>query len=84
MESTKDRLVEAGMRLFAQRGFDATSVADIQTEYGLAPGPVRCTSTFPQRRTSFCLGVRRYVEQLVSSRSRLLDILPDDPAKLSQ
>lgn len=81
VEATKDRLVEAGMRLFAQRGFDATSVADIQTECGLAPGSGALYKHFPSKKDLLCLGVRRYVEQLVSSRSRLLDILPDDPAE---
>jgi AcrR family transcriptional regulator len=40
METTRDRMVEAGMTLFGERGYDATSVADIQVACGLtAPRP---------------------------------------------
>src|SRR5437660_5443162 len=34
---TRQRLLEAGMRLFAERGFRATSVGDIEEAVGLEP-----------------------------------------------
>lgn len=34
----RDRLLSAALRLFAAKGYAATSVADIQRESGLAPG----------------------------------------------
>ena len=34
---TRDRLIQAGMRLFAARGVDATTVGDLEKAAGLAP-----------------------------------------------
>jgi len=36
--STKERLLDQAMRLFGQRGYDATSVAEIERSAGLTPG----------------------------------------------
>jgi AcrR family transcriptional regulator len=35
---TRERLVDAGLRLFAERGFQASTVADLEREAGLSPG----------------------------------------------
>ena len=36
--STRERLLEAAITLFAHQGYEATSIADIQRACGLAPG----------------------------------------------
>src|SRR6476659_5139838 len=36
--STRDRLLDEAMRLFGERGYDATSVAEIERSAGLTPG----------------------------------------------
>src|SRR5437588_12879907 len=35
---TRDRLLDEAMRLFGERGYDATSVAEIERAAGLTPG----------------------------------------------
>ena len=36
--STRERLLDEAMRLFGERGYDATSVAEIERSAGLTPG----------------------------------------------
>jgi AcrR family transcriptional regulator len=38
MPSTRDRILDAALRLFASRGVDGTNVTDIEAEAGLSPG----------------------------------------------
>lgn len=35
---TRERLLDAGLRLFAQKGFDGTLIGDLEREAGLKPG----------------------------------------------
>ncbi len=35
---TRQRLIDAGLRLFSERGFQASTVADLEREAGLSPG----------------------------------------------
>lgn len=67
------------MALFGERGYDATSVADIQLACGLAAGSGALYKHFPSKQALLAEGVRRYVASVEKSRAGLMEILPDDP-----
>jgi AcrR family transcriptional regulator len=79
METTRDRMVEAGMTLFGERGYDATSVADIQVACGLTAGSGALYKHFPSKQALLAEGLHRYVASVRRSRDGLMEILPDDP-----
>ena len=79
MGTMRDRMVEAGMALFGERGYDATSVADIQLACGLTAGSGALYKHFPSKQALLAEGVRRYVASVEGSRAGLMEILPDDP-----
>ena len=79
MGTMRDRMIEAGMTLFGERGYDATSVADIQMACGLTAGSGALYKHFPSKQALLAEGVRRYVASVESSRAGLMEILPDDP-----
>jgi len=79
MGTMRDRMVEAGMTLFGERGYDATSVADIQMACGLTAGSGALYKHFPSKQALLAEGVRRYVASVERSRAGLMEILPDDP-----
>jgi hypothetical protein len=58
-----ERILREAMRLFADKGYERTSIADIQRAAGLRPRPARSTSTVPRRRRCSAPG------SIVSSRT---------------
>ena len=48
--STRDRLLEVALALFARQGYSATSVADIQQACGLSPGSGALYKHFPSKK----------------------------------
>jgi len=72
-------MVDAGMALFGERGYDNTSVADIQVACGLTAGSGALYKHFPSKQALLAEGVHRYVASLEKSRAGLMEILPDDP-----
>lgn len=48
---TRSRVVAAALRCFARRGFDGTSLADIESEAGLSPGAGSTYRYFPSKRS---------------------------------
>jgi AcrR family transcriptional regulator len=79
MGTMRDRMVEAGMTLFGERGYDATSVADIQVACGLTAGSGALYKHFPSKQALLAEGLHRYVASVGRSRDGLMEILPDDP-----
>jgi AcrR family transcriptional regulator len=79
MGTMRDRMVEAGMTLFGERGYDATSVADIQMACGLTAGSGALYKHFPSKQALLAEGLHRYVASVGRSRDGLMEILPDDP-----
>jgi AcrR family transcriptional regulator len=77
--ATRQRLVAAAIQLFGERGYAATSVADIELASGLKPGSGGLYRHFVSKRELLELGVR---EQVESGRT-LLSFL-GDPERLSQ
>lgn len=74
-EGTKDRLLGEGMRLFAERGFKGTTVADIERAAGLVPRSGGLYKHFASKRALLEAGVDRHTQQLESMQS-VVDLLP--------
>ena len=77
--STRDRLLEAAMELFALKGYAATSIADIQEACGLSPGSGALYKHFPSKMALLQEATRRQVEQMGAmgddyNRSRPTDL----------
>ena len=62
--STRDRLLEAAMELFARQGYASTSIADIQQACGLSPGSGALYKHFPSKKALLQEATRRQVEQM--------------------
>jgi AcrR family transcriptional regulator len=66
--STRDRLLDAAMVLFARQGYAPTSIADIQRACGLSPGSGALYKHFPSKKALLQEAVRRQVEQMGAMR----------------
>lgn len=81
-ERTRDRVVDAGMRLFGEKGYAATSVAEIEAAAGLSPGSGSLYRHFPSKQALLEEGVERRIAEgrlLLDS----LTSLPPEPEDVS-
>lgn len=62
--SSRERLLEAGMRLFAERGFRGTTVGDIEAAAGLAPRSGALYKHFSSKRELLAAAVERHIHEL--------------------
>ena len=69
--STRERLLEAAIGLFASKGYAATSVADIQLACGLAAGSGAMYKHFSSKQELLNEAARRYLETIPQVRERL-------------
>lgn len=76
---TKERIVTEAMRLFSTRGYDATSIADVQAACGLAPGSGALYKHFPSKRALLEDAVCRDLQNMAQRRASAITDLPDDP-----
>jgi AcrR family transcriptional regulator len=76
---TKERILDEAIRLFSVRGYDATSVADIQQACGLAPGSGALYKHFPSKTALLEGAVRRNLDLMARRRTTVVTDLPDDP-----
>lgn len=67
--STRDRLLDAAIALFASQGYSSTSVADIQQACGLSPGSGALYKHFPSKKALLQEATRRHVEQMDAMRN---------------
>jgi AcrR family transcriptional regulator len=74
-EPTKDRLIDAGLRLFASKGFSATTVGDIEAAVGLAPRRGALYRHFPSKQALLEAAVERKVVEL-EMLSGFVELLP--------
>ncbi len=58
--STKQRLLQEGMRLFASRGFEGTTVGDIEAAAGLRPRRGALYRHFPSKEALLAAAVEEY------------------------
>ena len=75
--STRERLLEAAITLFARQGYEATSIAEIQRACGLAAGSGALYKHFSCKRELLEVATRRYADRLTEDRKRF-DAEPTD------
>ncbi|MBW0019475.1 MAG: TetR/AcrR family transcriptional regulator [Mycobacterium sp.] len=68
LASGRDRLLSAALRLFAAKGYAATSVADIQRQSGLAPGSGALYKHFASKRELLEAAVAYRIDSIVAAR----------------
>jgi len=64
----RDRLLAAALKLFAAKGYAATSVADIQRTSGLAPGSGALYKHFASKRELLEAAVTHRIDSIVAAR----------------
>ena len=57
-----ERILREAMRLFAERGYERTSIADIQAAVGLAPGSGALYKHFPSKEAVLAAGMEDFVQ----------------------
>ena len=65
---TKERLLDQAMRLFGERGYDATSVAEIERSAGLTPGAGGLFHHFRTKEEVLVAGIERHLARLAAVR----------------
>ena len=65
---TRDRLLDEAMRLFGDRGYDATSVAEIERSAGLTPGAGGLFHHFRTKEAVLVAGIERQLARLEAVR----------------
>lgn len=79
---TRQRIVDEAVRLFSVRGYDATSVADIQVGCGLAAGSGALYKHFPSKRSVLEEAVRQHLATMATRYEDTAARLPDDPREV--
>ena len=69
--NARTRILTEAMRLFAERGYERTSIADIQSAAGLAPGSGALYKHFPSREALLQAGMAQFIETNVQARAML-------------
>lgn len=69
-DSGRDRLLAEALKLFAAKGYAATSVADIQRASGLAPGSGALYKHFASKRELLEAAVTQRIESIVAAREQ--------------
>ncbi|MEE6136058.1 TetR/AcrR family transcriptional regulator [Mycobacterium sp. 050128] len=69
-DSGRDRLLAEALKLFAAKGYAATSVADIQRASGLAPGSGALYKHFASKRELLEAAVTQRIDSIVAAREQ--------------
>ena len=77
--STRQRLLDEGMRLLAARGFRATAVGDIEAAAGLQPRRGALYKHFPSKQALLEQAVRSHLERAAVDAAAIGDVgIPDE------
>src|SRR6266511_498078 len=71
---TRGRLLEEGMRLFAERGFRATAVGDIEAAVGLQPRRGALYKHFPSKQALLEAAVRAHLDSAAAGASQVNEL----------
>ncbi|RKS72310.1 TetR family transcriptional regulator [Actinomadura pelletieri DSM 43383] len=74
--STRERIVAESLRLFAERGYAATSVAEIEAAAGLSPGAGGLYRHFRSKEEVLASAVREHIDL---TRRQISDVLDQAP-----
>jgi AcrR family transcriptional regulator len=66
--ATRDRILDAAMHLFSERGYEGTSVTQIEAAAGLAPGAGGIYHHFRTKEDVLAAGIRRHLDRLAALR----------------
>ncbi len=70
MSAARDRLMAAALKLFAAKGYAATSVAEIQQQAGLAPGSGALYKHFGSKRELLEAAITHRIDNIVAAREQ--------------
>ncbi|WP_026313844.1 TetR/AcrR family transcriptional regulator [Actinomadura flavalba] len=70
--STRERIVAESLRLFAERGYAATSVAEIEAASGLSPGAGGLYRHFRSKEEVLASAIREHIERTSRQISEVL------------
>jgi AcrR family transcriptional regulator len=73
--ATPERIVEAGIRLFAERGFQGTTVGEIERAAGLTPRAGALYKHFPSKEAVLEAAFERHVAELEALHSAI-ELMP--------
>jgi AcrR family transcriptional regulator len=76
VESTRERILESAMRLFAAKGFRATTVGDIEADAGLVPRRGSLYRHFDSKEAVFEACLERWIEDVKGFPSTVGAMLP--------
>lgn len=76
MVSTKGRLLDAALRLFAEHGFAGVTVGQIEEAAGLRPRRGSLYNHFPSKEALLAALMERQVEKAEQAGAEILDLLP--------
>lgn len=84
---TRQRLLDAGMELFAHQGFAATTVGEIEAAVGLQPRRGALYKHYLSKGALLEEGVRRHIDSVATGAAQVDDleltaVVADDPALL--
>lgn len=71
----RERILREAMRLFAEKGYERTSIADIQAAAGLTPGSGALYKHYPSKEAVLHAGMMRFIADATNAR-RVLHELP--------
>ncbi|MFC4056326.1 TetR/AcrR family transcriptional regulator [Actinomadura syzygii] len=83
--STRERIVVESLRLFADRGYAATSVAEIEAAAGLSPGAGGLYRHFRSKEEVLASAIREHIERTSKQINDVLDhatVFEDRPLEI--
>lgn len=82
---TRERIIDAAMRLFGERGYSGTSVAQIEAAAGLAAGSGALYHHFRSKEELLTAGIERHLQRLGALRDirRLLGAVGEPRSELT-
>jgi AcrR family transcriptional regulator len=78
---SRERILAEALRLFAEQGYAATSVGQIQVAAGMTHGSGALYKHFRSKEDLLAAAVERHVEEYGHAKATLMPALPDDPAE---
>jgi AcrR family transcriptional regulator len=82
LSAAAERLLDAAMRLFAEKGYERTTVGEIQVGAGLTFGSGALYKHFPSKEAVLAAGIERFVESARAER-KVLGALDREPLEVA-